>query len=182
MEQVEVLDVKKAEKPKKNWFKELLPYIIIIIVVVLIRTFLVTPVQVDGSSMYPTLQDKQLLLLKKYDHTYKRFDVVVFHHRNARLIKRIIGLPGETVEYLNDTLYINGKKVEENFAKNSETLDFKLEDIDYKVIPKDKYFVMGDNRNNSTDSRIIGLIDKKMIQGSTNLSIFPLDKLGFINK
>lgn len=169
------------EKTKKNIFKELLPYVIIILVVVLIRTFIMTPVQVDGSSMYPTLEDGEILILKKYDRSYERFDVVVFDYNGSRLIKRIVGLPGETIEYKNNKLYVNGKKVTENFDRSSDTMDFKLEDIECEKIPKGKYFVMGDNRNNSTDSRIIGLVDEDDIKGSTNLSIFPFDKIGTIN-
>lgn len=169
------------DKPKKNIFKELLPYVIIILVVVLIRTFIMTPIRVDGSSMYPTLEDGEILILKKYDKSYERFDVVVFDYNGSRLIKRVVGLPGETVEYKNNKFYVNGKKVTENFDRSSDTMDFKLEDIECEKIPKGKYFVMGDNRNNSTDSRIIGLVDEKDIKGSTNLSIFPFDKIGTIN-
>lgn len=169
------------DKSKKNIFKELLPYAIIILVVVLIRTFIITPIQVDGSSMYPTLEDGEILILKKYDKSYERFDVVVFDYNGSRLIKRVIGLPGDTIEYKNNKLYVNGEKVTENFDRSSDTMDFKLEDIECDKIPKGKYFVMGDNRNNSTDSRIIGLVDEKDIKGSTNLSIFPFDKIGTIN-
>lgn len=168
-------------KPKKNLFKELLPYVIIILVVVLIRTFIMTPVQVDGASMYPTLEDTEILILKKYDHSFKRFDVIVFDYKGSRLIKRIVGLPGETIEYKNNKLYVDGEQVAENFDRNADTEDFKLEDIGYDVIPEGKYFVMGDNRTNSTDSRIIGLVDEDQIKGSTNLSIFPFDKMGTIN-
>ncbi len=186
MEETEKLKVKKQnnskEKPKTSIIKELIPYIIIIVAVLFIRTYIVTPIQVDGSSMYPTLDDKEILILKKYDKSLERFDVVVFNYKDSRLIKRVIGLPGETVEYKNDKLYINGVATAENFKKSSETLDFKLEDINYTTIPKDKYFVMGDNRNNSADSRMIGLIDKSQIKGTTNLCIFPFDKFGAINK
>jgi len=161
-------------------FKELLPYIIIILVVVLIRTFIVTPVQVVGTSMVPTLNDKQILLLKKYDKEYERFDIVVFEHEKSTLIKRVIGLPGEHVEYRDNKLYINGKKINENFIKE-DTEDFTLSEINYKKIPKGYYFVMGDNRNNSTDSRYIGLIKDNQIKGSTNLSIFPFKTFGKIN-
>lgn len=160
-------------------FKELLPYIIIIIVVVLIRTFIVTPVQVTGTSMVPTLADNQILILKKYDHDFDRFDIVVFEYNNSTLIKRIIGLPGEIVEYKNNNLYINGKKIEEDFIEE-DTENFSLSEIDYKKIPKGYYFVMGDNRNNSTDSRYIGLINEKEIKGKTNFSIFPFDTFGKI--
>ena len=87
-----------------KFIKELVPYIVIIVVVVLIRTFIVTPVQVDGESMYPTLLDNQILILKKYDHSYDRFDIVVFKYNNSKLVKRVIGLPGETVSYKNNIL------------------------------------------------------------------------------
>ena len=173
-------ETKKAEK--KNIFKELLPYIIIVLVVVLIRTFIVTPVQVEGTSMVPTLKDNEILILKKYDHSFERFDVVVFKYNNDKLIKRVIGLPGDAVEYKDNKLYINGEYVKEDFSRNSDTADFKLEDIGLDKVPEDCYFVMGDNRNNSTDSRIIGVVSKDTIQGATNFSIFPFDTFGKINK
>lgn len=169
------------EKVKKI-IKEIYPYILIVLIVVLIRTFIITPVQVEGTSMVPTLKDNEILILKKYQHKYERFDIVVFNFGKDRLIKRVIGLPGETVEYKNNKLYINGKRIKETFKTNSKTSNFKLEDINHKKIPKGYYFVMGDNRNNSVDSRIIGLVSEKDIQGSTNFSIFPFDKIGKINK
>jgi len=172
---------KSKEKNKKNLFKELLPYIIIVLVVILLRTFIVTPIQVDGASMYPTLEDKEILILKKYDKSFDRFEVVVFDYNGSRLIKRVIGLPGERVEYKDNKLYIDGKEVKEDFDRNSKTEDFVLDDIGADIIPKGYYFVMGDNRDNSTDSRIIGLVSEKDIKGSTNLSVFPFNKIGTIN-
>ena len=109
----------------KNFIKELIPYVIIIVVVVLIRSFIITPVQVDGNSMYPTLKDNEILLLKKYDKKYKRFDIVVLNYNNSKLIKRIIGLPGEHIEYKDNKLYIDGKYIKENFKRNTETSDFE---------------------------------------------------------
>lgn len=166
-----------------KFIKELIPYVIIIVTVVLIRTFIVTPVQVDGISMYPTLKDNEILLLKKYDKDYKRFDIVVLKYKNDKLIKRIIGLPGESIKYVDDKLYVNDKLVEENFSKNTETDDF---DISYLLneeetkIPDNMYFVVGDNRDNSTDSRIIGLINKEDIEGTVDFALFPFNKFGKI--
>lgn len=167
---------------KKSFIKELIPYVLIIIFVILLRTFIITPVQVEGTSMYPTLDDREILLLKKYDHSFERFDVVVFNYSGSKLIKRVIGFPGESVSYKDNQLYINDKKVNEPFISTQKTEDFSLEDIGYDTIPEGYYFVMGDNRTNSTDSRIIGLISKKDITGVTNLSLFPFSKIGKINK
>ena len=180
----------KLETPKKTTKQKVssvlnatLPYIIIVIVVALIRTFIITPVQVEGMSMYSTLDDKEILLLKKYDKSYDRFDVVVFNYNNTKLIKRVVGLPGDTVEYKDNKLYINGKYIKEEFLKNNqETYDFSLEDLGYETLPDGYYFVMGDNRTNSTDSRVIGLVSAEDIEGTTNFVIFPLNKFGNFNK
>lgn len=166
-------------------FKELLPYLIIVVVVILIRCFLIEPVRVNGESMIPTLEDGQTLILNKIVYKVsdiKRFDIVVLDtdKYNELLIKRVVGLPGEHVSYKDGNLYINGKKVKEDF-KHENTDDFDLEELDVKTIPEDKYFVVGDNRVNSQDSRIIGLVDKKDIEGRVRLSFFPFNKFGLLN-
>ena len=158
--------------------KELIPYIIIIIAALLIRTFIFTPVKVDGASMYPTLEDREILILKKYDKSYQRFEIAVIKHDNDMLVKRIIGLPGENVKYKNNKLYINGKKIEEPLYL--ETENFSLMDLGYTKIPDDYYLVLGDNRYNSADSRIFGLIKKEDILGTTSLRIWPLKKIGIL--
>ena len=162
--------------------KSLIPYLIIIIVVVFIRTFIVTPVAVKGKSMYPNLDQKQILILEKFDHSYHRFDVVVLKVGGEKLVKRVIALPGEHIKYEDDQLYINRKKIKETFKKNTVTEDFDLEDFGYEVLPEDTYFVMGDNRNSSLDSRAFGPVMKKDIIGKTIFSIFPLNEIGTIEK
>ena len=163
----------------KKFIKELIPYIIIIIVVVLVRTYIITPVIVVGDSMVPTLEDKQILLLNKIDYRIneiERYDVVVIKVEKNEIIKRIIGLPGENIEYRNNTLYINGHEEETKY--NFDTEDFDLKSIcNCDKIPSNKYLVLGDNRMVSSDSRIIGLIDKKDILGSTSISIWPIKKV-----
>lgn len=160
-----------------KFLKEIYPYIIIIVVVVLIRTFIVTPVRVKGDSMVPNLKNGEILLLQKWDHHFKRFDMVVVDYDGTRLVKRLIGLPGDHIEYQNQILYVNGKKVSEEF-KHGKTDDFKLEELGYDKIPEGYYLVMGDNRMNSTDSRVLGLISSKQMKGKTGFVIFPFDKFG----
>ena len=163
----------------KKIIQDLIPYVIIIIVVVLIRTFIVTPVRVDGSSMYPTLKNGEILILKKYDHSYDRFDIVVVKYRGERLFKRIIGLPGEHIAYTDSKLYVNDKLVEEPFLpENLSFDDFDNILLGHNFIPDNYYLVVGDNRNNSTDSRVIGFISKDDILGVTNFRIFPFNKIG----
>ena len=165
----------------KKIIKELIPYIVIIVVVTLIRTYIATPVIVVGESMLPTLKEGQLLLLNKYDYKFnniERYDVVVIKRKNEELIKRIIGLPGEHIEYKDNNLYINKEKIETKY--NFDTEDFTLEEIcNCDKIPEDKYLVLGDNRGNSLDSRSksIRLIDKEDIKGSTKISIWPIGKV-----
>lgn len=165
----------------KKIIKELIPYIIIIVVVTLIRTYIVTPVVVVGDSMNPTLKEGQILLLNKYEYKFneiERYDIVVIKRNKEELIKRIIGLPGEYIKYQDNKLYINNEIFETKY--NFETNDFALEEIcDCDKIPKNKYLVLGDNRGNSLDSRskIIGLIDKKDIKGNTKVSIWPIKKI-----
>lgn len=165
-----------------KYVKEYLPYVGVIVAVLLIRMYIISPVQVDGSSMVPTLKDNQILLLKKYDHSFKRFDIVVLKYRGEKLVKRIIGLPGESVAYINNELWINERKVEEKFLPNNiQTKDFKLENIGYTTIPEGYYFVVGDNRGDSLDSRYIGLIPKDTMEGTIGFRLFPLDTFGKVS-
>lgn len=164
----------------RELIKKIYPYIIVVIVVVLIRSFIVTPAVVDGQSMEDTLYNNNVVILNKLDYKLndiKRFDVVVLKYNGEKLIKRVIGLPGEHVEYKDGNLYIDGFLIEDTYGKTG-TDDFKLETLGYLNIPGDMYFVVGDNRSNSADSRILGLIKKEDILGSVSYRIFPLTKIG----
>ena len=164
-----------------KFIKELIPYLVIILVVVLFRTFIATPVRVDGSSMVPTLKNGDILILNKLTKNYKRFDIVVVKSNNTKLVKRIIGLPGENIEYKNNILYINGEEIAD--VTPEVTDDFTLKSL-YGInkIPEGYYFVMGDNRDGSSDSRDyrIGLIKRENIMGKTIFRIFPFNKIGTI--
>jgi len=175
----------------KKFIKEWLPYIIIIIVIILVRTYIITPVIVKGASMEPNLEENEVLFLSKISYKLneiERFDIVVVDNGNDLIIKRIIGLPGENIEYKDNKLYINDELLEDKYAKNY-TDDFNLEEI-CKLgkdncttkIPEDKYLVLGDNREVSADSRTKGLYDITEIEGKVVLRIWPLTKIKIIDK
>lgn len=161
-----------------KFWKEAKDYILIIIAVLIIRTFIVTPAIVDGASMDYTLEDGQLVFINKLVYNIKdveRFDIVVLNNEedNDRIIKRIIGLPNETIEYNNNQLYINGKLVEQNYEVEA-TEDFTV------VTKENEYFVLGDNRDVSKDSRMLGNFNEKDIIGRVNFRILPFKKFGSI--
>ena len=167
----------------KKIIKELYPYVIIVVVVILVRNFIITPVIVSGKSMLPNFNDGELLLVRKIGYnekTIKRFDVVVIKKDKEEIIKRVIGLPGEHISYKNNKLYVNDKLVQENYT-HLNTKDFNLEEIcTFSTIPEGKYLVLGDNRPISKDSRSIGLIDEKDIVGKSVLRLWPITKIGTI--
>lgn len=160
----------------KKWLKENLLFTILLLIIIIIRIFFYSPIRVNGSSMYPTLQDKEFMILNKIglQKGINRFDIVVVESNGKYIIKRVIGLPGESVMYSDNKLYINGKVIEDNYSK-SET-----ENFENVILKDDEYFVMGDNREVSKDSRVIGPVNIKNIKGKTNLVIFPFNKIGFV--
>ena len=161
------------EKVKKI-IKEYLPYVVIIILVILIKRYIVSPVRVNGSSMMDTLHSGDIMILNNsayYFNDIERFDIVVINEGKEYIIKRAIGLPGETVEYKDDKLYINNKLIDDKYGMG------KTEDFKYKV-EKNSYFVLGDNRVNSMDSRVFGTFKKNKILGKTKLIIFPFNRFG----
>lgn len=160
--------------------KEIIEYIVLIVVILLIRTYLFVPIMVSGNSMVPTLNNGDVMILNKFNYLVndiERFDIVVVDYENEYIIKRVIGLPGDYVEYKNDILYVNGKKIKEEYDREY-TEDFNLNDLSIEKIPNNYYLVLGDNRPISKDSRKIGLIDKKNIKGSTNFILFPFSRFG----
>lgn len=159
----------------KNYIKETISIVIMLIAIWLFKAYIASPIKVNGDSMNDTLYDKDIMILDEISYKFndiKRFDIVVVK-RNQYLIKRIIGLPGDVVEYKDNTLYINGKKLEEKFA-HKQTNDFKVK------VPEGHYFVLGDNRTNSSDSRIIGSIPRDEIIGKAELIIFPFNRFGIV--
>lgn len=161
------------ERIIKN-IKELIPYIIILMVIMFIRTFVATPIKVNGNSMYQTLNGKEYMILNKLG-TIERYDIVVVATEDDELIKRVYGLPGEKIEIENGNIYINDKKIEDKYAYGHTS---SYEAI---ILGEDEYFVLGDNRVVSLDSRLLGPINKNDIEGTTNFIIYPFNRFGTID-
>jgi signal peptidase I len=175
-----------------DWVKAIA---VAIVLVFLIQTFLFTNYIVHGQSMMPTIEDGTRLIVNKIDYDIsqpERFEFIVFHAKeNEDYIKRIIGLPGDTIKYVDDVLYINGKAVQEPYLKpfkkglsNREKLteDFSLKEATgKKTVPEGFVFVLGDNRMHSFDSRHFGFVPTENIVGKVNLMYWPFSDFRFTN-
>ena len=168
----------------KGIIKELLAWLAMIAVVVaatyLVVTFVGQRTQVSGESMETTLSDGDHLIVDKISYRFRdpeRYDIVVFPYRleeNTYYIKRIIGLPGETVQIVDGYVYINGVQLDEHYGNEiMEKPGIAAEPV---TLGEDEYFVLGDNRNNSQDSRTasVGVIHRDEILGRAWVRIWPL--------
>ncbi len=178
------------EEPKKKKIKgvitELIIYAAIIIMCVcVVPKYVLQRTIVDGTSMMNTLSDGDNLLVEKVTYRVsdpKRFDVIVFYphgrQSNDYYIKRVIGLPGETIQIKGDTIYINGKAIKENYGKDPMT-ESGIAEKPLKLA-NDEFFVLGDNREISDDSRYedVGPVKRKNIAGRAILRISPLSEFG----
>lgn len=171
------------EKKNKSIIKEILSYVFIILLVIVIRVFIFDPVRVDGPSMNNTLEDGQVLILNKFIYRkedIKRYDIVVIKRDNGeKIIKRVIGLPNETIEIKDNKVYANGKLLDSSFT-SSISEDFDISEVGFEKVPGDSYFVLGDNREISLDSRVLGPIKKEKILGKASIRIWPINKIGSV--
>ncbi|BBN99559.1 signal peptidase I [Sporolactobacillus terrae] len=163
---------------------------IAILIAFLVRQFIFSNYIVRGESMMPTLQDGNRLIVNKIGYTVgtpHRFDVIVFHATETEdYVKRIIGLPGDSITYKNDQLYVNGKRVAEPYLQHYKdalppgqqlTENFNLKAKTGKLrVPEGKLWVMGDNRQNSEDSRYFGFVDQKSVIGKVSIRYWPLNE------
>lgn len=183
-------DGNTGEKTAKSTAKEIVS-MLVYIAFVLLLTFLVVRyvgqrTQVDGHSMENTLYDQDQLIVDKISYRFKdpqRFDIIVFpfqYKENTYYIKRIIGLPGETVQILDGDIYINGEVLEEDYGK--ETMVSSGRAINEIQLGEDEYFVLGDNRNHSEDSRYeeVGNIKRSDIIGRAFIRIWPFSRFGLL--
>lgn len=162
----------------KEFLKDALKYIIAIAVILIVAIYVVSFQEVIGPSMNNTLKSGDITIVNKLVfrlRNIKRNEIVSLKKDDKIMVKRIIGLPGEHIEYKDNILYVDGKKISD--SRSSSTRDFKLESIGYDTIPKDMYLVLGDNRTNSSDSRTFGLVKKSDIIGKVNIRIYPFNKI-----
>jgi signal peptidase I len=174
------------EKTKKEVFSWIKSITFALLIAFICHNFLFSPTTVYGESMEPTFQPKDRVLISKMSNI-NRFDIVVFNAPDAdqQYIKRIIGLPGDRVEMKDDVLYINGKPYEESYVKRNndialkDTGDFTLKELTGKTtVPNGYFFVLGDNRLISKDSRRFGFISADSIMGTVKLRFYPLQDVG----
>lgn len=166
----------------KSFLREVLITLIIAVVIYLGLQLVIDSRVIPSSSMEPTLQIGQRLIVSKLAYNFhepERGDIIVFHPPNepwdsTPFIKRIIGLPGETVEVQNNTVYINGQPLDEPYVK--ETIRYTMSKV---TVPRNEYFVLGDNRNVSGDSHTGWTVPRENIIGKAWLTTWPPSAWGF---
>ena len=175
-----------SEETKKEIYSWIKTIAFAIVLAFVTRTYIFSPAYAMSVSMEPTLHEGQILIISKVNYLVgepERGDIVVIDSdqdklEHLNLIKRVVGMPGDTVEIKDNKVYIDEKALAPDFTQ-SPTPDFGFEKT---TIPEDKYMVMGDNRENSRDSRFesVGLIDKEYLEGKAVFRIWPLNKLGIL--
>ena len=169
-----------------EFIRDFIWYIVAGLIIIFIFTFVVAIQNISGNSMDPTLKEGQLVLVSKFSYRFssvKRNDIVALNNGGKSYVKRVIGLPGEKIEYMDGMLFINDEAHKETYLNDDVvTYNFlfvdvcNIEDCPEGVIPENKYLVLGDNREESLDSRTpeFGLVDKSDIKGKVIFSLWPL--------
>lgn len=184
-------DKKERDEEEKSILRELGGWVVYLLIIIgltwLIITFVGQRTRVSGSSMETTLSDGDNLIVEKLSYRFsdpKRYDIIVFPYKykeNTYYIKRIIGLPGETVQVIDGYVYINGGLLDSDIygAEVMQSAGIAEEPI---TLGEDEYFVLGDNRNHSSDSRdpSVGILTRNDLIGRAWVRIYPFNKMGFI--
>lgn len=186
------MGIPEEKEPSGNFFRELLGWVLYVAIIIgvtyLIITYVGQRTRVSGESMEATLQNGDNLIVDKISYRFRdpeRFEIIVFPYRygeNTYYIKRIIGMPGETVQVKEGYIYINGERLNEQYGLEVIDADKYGMAAEPIQLGEDEYFVMGDNRNHSSDSRAqdVGLISKEDMIGRAWVRIWPLDNFGVI--
>ncbi|MBP3656656.1 MAG: signal peptidase I [Clostridia bacterium] len=177
-------EAKEKKSLKREIFEWIMVFVVAAALAFVVRTFIFEPVRVDGSSMLNTLTDSDFMIATKFDYLFSnpdRFDIVICNYPNTDdgmyRVKRVIGLPGETIELKGGELYVNGEHMAQDFEMTENATNFGPFEV-----PEGSYFVLGDNRNNSKDSRhpMVGALERDMIKGHVRAVVFPFDNMRLI--
>jgi len=174
-------DTKDQEQKHKSILREIVDTVLLMLLIYVVTRTVVQTFRIEGASMEPNLHDGQYLIINKFAyllHSPGRGDVVVFHYpRNPRrdFIKRIIGLPGEKVQVQGERILINGEELEEPYALHKGNYVWGPQ-----ILGEDEYFVLGDNRNSSSDSHNWGALSREAIVGKAWISYWPPEHLGLV--
>ena len=172
---------RQGGSPLGQWLRDLT---ISVVASILIITCLYQPVRVEGTSMQPRLHDQDRLFINKFAYHFEnisRGDVVVFHYPRdlqKSYIKRVIALPGDDLRIDAGRVYVNGARIDENYVA-ARYLDERS--VAEQVIPAQQYWVMGDHRSISSDSRDFGPVPRDLIYGKASLVYWPADGFGFVH-
>lgn len=170
-----------GKEKKKSLGREVVEWVLVVVVAVaaalVIRTFIFEPVRVDGNSMINTLHHNEYMIVTKYQYLFddpERFDIVICHYPgrgNTNFVKRVVGIPGDTVAMRGGVLYVNGEPVEEEYI--DYPANYEMAEV---TVEEGHYFVLGDNRASSNDSHIIGLLTRSQIVGKVRLVAWPFSE------
>lgn len=158
------------ERKKTSYVSTIIFCFIGLVLGILLRKYVIEIERVSGESMYPTLNDKEYILVSKTASEYKRGDIVIFDsndYANNLYIKRVIGIAGDHIKIANGKVYLNNKQLKEDYLDANIITEGEVD----LIVPKGEYFVLGDNRGNSKDSRVFGTVKKKYIKSKLKLEL-----------
>jgi len=163
-----------------SWMRDL---VFSVLIAVILIVFIYQPVKVEGTSMMPALTDQERIFINKFNYRFgigsiERGDLVVFWFpldQSKSYIKRVIGVPGDVVEIENGTVVVNGKRLMEEYVPEDYRDHQSFAPV---TVPPENYFVLGDHRSSSNDSRAWGTVDRKYIYGKAVFVYWPLEKMG----
>ena len=177
-----------AAEAVKTWWRETIETIVwAFVLAMIIRTFIIQAFWIPSGSMIPTLEINDRVLVAKFWNWFfppSRGSLYVFRYpvdRERDFVKRVIAIPGDVVDIQNGTVYINGKPTEEPYVKNHDRYTLRRSNLFPEVpftVPEGKYFMLGDNRSNSQDSRYWGFADISDMRGPVFLRYWPLNRIG----